>query len=131
MKTCNWKDLLIQENATWDELTTALKDRNLDRMELVLVYRLNDGSEFEFGLYHHDEPFSIKWFPARASKAVLCAVKDFLYEAYRQLAMPLHRRLELGKWHKSLNCFELYQQQFHIIDNQNQPHAIVFFAFTT
>lgn len=117
---CNWEDLLTQDTATFDEIAAALWEGYEDKMELVLVYQLDNGEEWEFGVSNFGERVTLDWSIEGTPKAVRRAVEDFLFETE-----SLRSSIEHGEWGSVSDHFEgnfLYH-----IDKPHQPHAIVLF----
>lgn len=122
MKTCNWEDLLTQDSATWDELCAALWEGYEDKMELVLVYKTDDGTEWEFGVSHYGEKFSLKWSEENTPKTIRRSVEDFL----SIVDLPsMHRQIIEHEWQCSGDFFE--GRFLYHADLPNRPHAVVFF----
>lgn len=121
MKTaCNWEDLLTQDTATYNELASALWEGYEDKMELALVCRLDDGSEWEFGVSHYGDRLSLKWSEEDTPKAIRRAVEDFLF-----LHKDCLHEIERIEWRCVGHYFE-NQCLFHV-NLPNRPHAVVFF----
>lgn len=123
MKTCNWEDLLTQDSATWDELATALWEGYEDKMELVLVYKTDDGTEWEFGVSHYGDKMTLQWSAEGVPKAIRRSVEDFL----SIVDLPsMHRQIiEHEDWQCVGDFFE--GRSLYHVDMSNRPHAVVFF----
>lgn len=122
MKPCNWKDLLTCDTATWDELSTALWEGHEDKMELVLVYQLDDGTEHEFGVPHNGDKLSLTWYAEDTPKAIRRTVEDFLDIVDMD---ALRESIETLKWQCVGDHFE-GRFRYHV-DLPHRPHALVFF----
>lgn len=118
---CNWEDLLLQNTATWDEIAAALWEGYEDKMELVLVYQLDDGEAWEFGVSTYGERVTLDWSAEDTPNAIRIDVEEFLSERD-----SLFTSLEKGVWQSAEYRYFVGLFEWHI-DKPNQPHAIVFF----